>query len=264
MRTGILAASFAALLAIAYGSPTGLQSDASDKHVNAIRAVDDANLDTLEHMNTDFSLEDTNPTYIQVKNNFTGAPPCGDGWAVPGGHVLMKWDIDDARASAQKGDKFSKGSKHKVCGYQYVVCLRVPNEAKQQDTGFWEIARWTGGPKDGTLKYWQETIVFNTDGGSAKIYPAHGSVWACAKGKMNWWYEDDKYWLPGNSRNKADYEHNTPIRQPSWGGPCHCGFNLNTDMELSITKWGFSVEMWMGGVLRERRGWEWWIMRVCL
>ncbi|PIA91958.1 hypothetical protein CB0940_09137 [Cercospora beticola] len=123
MRTGILAASFAALLAVAYGGPTGLQSDASDRHINAIRAVDDANLDTLEHMNTDFSLEDGDPTYIQVKNNFTGAPPCGDGWKVPGGTVLTDKAISDARRTV--GSRYPKSAKKPwICDYQYVLCVR--------------------------------------------------------------------------------------------------------------------------------------------
>lgn len=126
MRTGILAASFAALLAVAYGGPTGLYSDAidaSDKNVNAIRAVDDASLDTMEHMSTDLSLEDSDPTYIQVRNNFTGAPPCGDGWAVPGGTVLTDKAIADTRATV--GLKYPKSAKKPwICDYQYVLCIR--------------------------------------------------------------------------------------------------------------------------------------------
>lgn len=52
---------------------------------------------------------------------------------------------------------------------------------------------------------------------------------------MNWYYEDENYWLPGNSKKREDRRHTRQVDGPDWGGPCHCGYNLNSDLVLSIS-----------------------------
>lgn len=126
MRTGTVAAIFLASLALALGEATNIERDASNDGVND---VDNAKLDTITDLNArDAAPQKGHHKHVEDsakgRNDFPGAPPCGDRCDTPPGKEPTDQDIADARASVKNGDKYPKGKKHWICDKQYVICIR--------------------------------------------------------------------------------------------------------------------------------------------
>ena len=98
------------------------------------------------------------------------------------------------------------------------------------------------------VKYWHNELLFKSSGGSAKIYPAHGTMFPCVRGniKMTLYYScvngKGQGCVPG-ARKAVLLPTDTKgtVRDPDgWQGPCKCYNNKRWDIFGSDVSFDFA------------------------